>query len=236
MSQVNPEYMKHYVNYKNLSVLERRSTLLWLLFIFCDLLMILPAFAPPFQSGYLYAIIPPVALFHLYAFWIALSPYKRQVDALLGLAVLGWLSSYGFLVIAHKMIYGIMGVTSPIVMIIVVSFMVLSWYIAYRWHYQRLAQGYYFYEGTRTPVKPVGNFSYLFIAFLAMMLFQAGLGYSTGNVGPAIGSSAMIGLSFISGMFNPLFQKYLLIRRNPDWYQCETPDTKNNKKRGANKR
>jgi hypothetical protein len=237
MSNIKPEFIRHYINYRNLGALRMRRSILFFLIFFGDILIVGPIIADPFHKSYIFAVVPLILLFHFYAFWVVASPFKRQVEAFLCIGIFGALAAYGFLAVAHKYIYNLMGVKSPWVIVVIVLFEVACWVLICLWHFRNLTQGYYYYLESHTPVKQVGNYAYLFVAWIGILIWQMSLGYSVGNLYLGIVATAYVGLSVSSGMFCLLVHKYILIRRHPDWYEWEHEPrslTKHKRKKGSN--
>ncbi|KAA0764478.1 AHH domain-containing protein [Bacillus sp. SH5-2] len=59
---------------------EIRVHVIVLVLLGTDVFVLLPAFANPFRSLYVYIVTPPVIFLNLWAIWIAINPRKRQLQ------------------------------------------------------------------------------------------------------------------------------------------------------------
>lgn len=222
MTQLKPEYIKHYINYNNMGVSIMRQFIIFFLFVFCDLFIVLSAFSDPFEPWYVYTVVPPILLLHFFALWILISPYKRQVQAFLYVGIYSIIASLGFLIITHKMMYSMMRLTSPVYMILIVIIYLLIVYFFLRWHLKRIATGFYYYSNGRSKqVKPVGNSIYLVYAGLGVFIGQLALGFTNGQIMYSVFASATFALAIVTGCQSLYLHKYILIRRHPEWYEWE---------------
>ena len=223
MESIKPEYIKHWINDKNLDVTQLRQMILFFLFLFGDVFIVLTSFADPFEAWYPYTVIPPILLLHPFALWIALNPYKRQVQAFLYLGLFSIVTAFGFLIITHKILYNMMKLESPLFMIALVLIFLLYFYFFIRWHLQRLRSGYYYSEGKAGGLQNTGNYAYLGFGAVGIFIGHLIIGYTNGMVMFSVFAGAAFVLSIISGMFFFGLHKYLLIRQHPDWYVPQQP-------------
>ncbi len=100
--------------------------------------IIMPALRPPRENIYSYIIIPSYACLLLFGAWMALRPYekKRQILSPLFVGVIGAFNSLGLLLIAEKMAYEWLHITSPFYFLFTVGGYLTLLFVLLRWHLQ----------------------------------------------------------------------------------------------------
>lgn len=206
------EHIRHYLNENPLDALRIRSILFMLLFFFGDLLILLTAISDPFEAVYIYAVAPPIAVLHLFVFWVALAPYKRQAQGILLLGVVGLIISLGFLVSTHKIMYSTMSLDDPLFFIILLTVYIGFHVLIIRSHFTQLRMG----QKSR-------QLNYFVFAALLVLIVQVAIGFTHDQVQLAIFSAAFFILSLLTALFVLNIHKYILIRRHPDLYKLDQP-------------
>lgn len=206
------EHIKNYLNENPLDALRIRSLLFLLLFFFGDLAILLTAFSDPFEAAYVYVVAPPIAILHIFVFWVAYSPYKRQVQGILMLGIAGLITSLGFLASAHKIMFGIMGLGDPLYFIILLATYIVYFLMIIRSHLSQLQKGQ----------KPK-QLNYFIICALIVLTVHIVIGFTLGQIQPAIFSAAFFILSLLTALFSLHIHKFILIQRHSELYKLDQP-------------
>lgn len=217
----NPEYIKHWIN-KSLSVSEIRSTVLLFLLFFVDVFMIIPLFMGKADRLYFSLLLPPILLLHLWGLWIMLEPYRRQIDYHLYIGVLCAFLPIGYTAVSLQLMYGAIGVSTPLYAILLIALQIFAFYALYKWHFKNLATGYY-YNVDQGVISQNNLVKFILLGSIGVFLGDLIIGYSHGaaTLGAFVGVLLIFGL--LLGMMSVSIHKYILIRRHMDWVELEEP-------------
>lgn len=214
--EINSEYIKQWVNGRpDTSTL--RSSIIGFLLLFVDFFMIVPLYADPYEAIYLQILIPPAVLLHIWGLWIAISPYRHQVAAELYMGVFGVFVSIGYGISSIKMVYGVMGLTTPLYAIVLAGAYLAGFYALFKWHFQNLKSGYY-YEHTVIHVNgKKSSLKYASFGGLGVFLGNLAVGMTSGNTTVGLLSGTLLFMAALLGVFSIGIHKYILMKRHPEW-------------------
>jgi hypothetical protein len=219
-------YLKQYIQLSFVSMMRQFFTMF--LLILPLLFIIMPALQQPRENIYSYILIPSYACLLFLGAWIALSPYekKRQVLSMLFIGLIGVFNSLGFLLIAEKMAYEWLQITSPFFFLFTVGGYLVLILIMFRWYLQAF----------RKEVTPGGKGTpkgiALSLAFaVGGTIFAKATMAGTSQNGILI---VMIGLylilSLIFMLFTVYIHKYIMIRKYIDHVTFVENPTKKKRK------
>ncbi|MCX7571132.1 hypothetical protein OS242_14365 [Tumebacillus sp. DT12] len=217
----NPEYIKHWIN-KSLTVASMRSTIIGFMLILVDFFMIVPLYIGPNEGIYTTILLPPLLFLHAFALWIVIAPYKRQIVAHLYLGIFCAFLPIGYVIVSIRLIYEVMGVSSPLYGIVLVVLFLYGFYALFKWHFNNLKSGYYYKVDAGEPT--TNSFSkYGSLGVIGMMIGEVILGVANGKavIGALAGTLLIIGAAI--GMMSVSIHKYILIRRHMDWVELDEP-------------
>ncbi|MBL0386029.1 hypothetical protein JJB07_05125 [Tumebacillus sp. ITR2] len=189
-----------------------RRSVLFLLVLFVDIFMLLPIYMDPYVEIYRNILLPPIAIIHLYAFWIVVSPIKRQIASRMYIGVFASFVSLGYLVLIQKFLYSMAGLRSPLYAIGVVLGAAIALIGMIRYLVGKV-ENETFFSGKNKGMSVISLAS-----SLGVVLGHVTLGIYRSQVA-YMWAAAFYGLS-IAMMFLAvvMIYRYILIRRHPELF------------------
>lgn len=209
--EINPEYLKHWIN-ATPDTSNLRATILFGMLFLIDFLMVAPLYADPYEAIYLQVMIPPIVLLNVWGLWIAIAPYKNQVIAELYMGILGVFMPLGYGVCSIKLFYSVLGFTTPMYAIGLLALAVAGYYALFKSHFQKLASGYYYQARGQNG----GSQKYVSLSGLGVFLGNLILGMASGNTVIGILTGLCLLLAAMLSLLSLNIHRYVLMKRYPE--------------------
>jgi hypothetical protein len=217
-TRITEDYISEFIN-DGWDAYEIRGRVIGFLILLIDVFMGLVIIGDPFEAIYRNVLLPPMILMNLYAIWIAISPYKRQIDVHLYLGIFGVFIYAGYWVLLQKIMYGMMGLSSPFYLIGSLVLYAAIAVFTIRFILNR------FYSGRFNEPVPVSVIAPAAAGGVGVALGHLALAFDNGHYANALAGAAYTMIAWgllVFGVYSLL--RYSLIRRYPDLFYRILPD------------
>ncbi|GGE59650.1 hypothetical protein [Priestia taiwanensis] len=210
MKKISDFNKKAFGNYMVVhSLYGMRGNIIALIIGMLDIFILLPALAPPFQSIYVYILVPPIAFLNLWGIWIIINPRKRQVQYTLFRGAFGIVCSAGLLIVAQKFAYTTLKLQTPLYFIFSFSLYFFALYYYYQKHVQKLCKQ----KKKSVSSRGIGSIGVASIAGAGQIIGGILIGSASQQVMGIVMMSIYSMLSFMSFHFIMELHRYYYLRR-----------------------
>ncbi|KAB8132328.1 hypothetical protein F9U64_12555 [Gracilibacillus oryzae] len=192
---------------------DHRGNIVIFLFVFLDIMGIIPIISEPFSPVFFWPTIFPIIFIHLWALLYIFAPYKFELSYYLFMGVYGIINTYVFFMVIQKFLYIYIGINTPIVFMTGIVLLV-TLLIVYQIANLKLLHSGTYSKLHKNEVKV--NFS--------PVLAASGIGYAFSQLVLSVFSGGMTQIiiliflfsimSIITAFLSLHLHKYLFIRKN----------------------